>query len=451
MNFLEYFKFLREKYEVSNTELLNELTISGSEIKKSSLSHKLNGERKITIEELEIFILVLQPSVAEESKLRELYKIYDFGEVEFEEVKLIKEYIEQFENNVILQLEESDIDLNNVFEINDEKFLTTVLLKILSDSWGNGNIEIMCQPEYTRLIDLLLSLSAKKHSEVKQIVFLNNEYKNDSNIYNIRCLTILDKLVIKNPMHKIRYFYDKVNARINELTIFPFFVLSGDKALLISHNFKTGYLIHDKLFINKLSREFNRIFNQANELFRIIANDIEYMQICSEFEKSAKNMYTLQYHPCIRFNGDENLTKSCIRDDFDFGEELLEFFQSSWENQGRFKGYHFHSSAGVQDFLEKGITTDMSPMLFNSVEKQNRELMLKKAKENKVQSNIEINDKFINVPLPLSIVCYDTAVVLISYRNNEGTRLLLNERSLYKSTINFFNYIYKYERVEEGK
>ena len=446
MKFIDYIKFLREKYEISNTELLEELSSSGCEITKGSLSHKLNGERKITHEELEIFITVLQPSVAEEHKLRELYKVYDFGEVEFEEVKLIKEYIEQFDNNTVVQIDAGEIDIESVTEINDDRLLSAVLYKLLSNSWGIEEVEIMCQPEFTKLIDALLNLGSKMPAKVKQLICFNNDYKNDSNIYNIKCLEVLNKLATHNPNYGIRYFYDKVNARANPLTVFPFYIISGGKALLLSYDYKSGYLIHDTALVKKYRMEFERVFELGHELFQMIDNDLEYMQLCSEFEKTAnEKFYTLQYHPCIRFNGDERITSYCVKKDIPFSDTVLEFITSSWKNPHEVKGYHLHSSMGVQDFMENGITTDMATELFNPVAEADRAIILEKIKANKVQIDVEINDSFIRIPYALSIVCYDSGVVLISYREANGSRLILKERSLYKSVMNFFKYMCEYE------
>ena len=450
MKFIDYLKFLREKYEVSSTELLDELSASGTKIKKSSLSHKLSGERKITREELEIIITVLQLSVAEEHKLRELYKVYDFGESEFEEVKLIKEYIEQFDNDTVIQIAESDVDIESVTEINDDRLLASVIFKLLSRCWGTESIVIMCQAEFTKLVDVLLNLSSQKPSRVSQLVCFNNDYKSDNNIYNIKSLGILDKLVTHNPEYRIRYFYDKVNARTNPLTVFPFYIVAGNKLLLLSYDYKSGYLVHDTAFVNKYKAEFERVFELGSNLFQIVDNDIEYMQLCAEFEKTAnERFYPLQYHPCIRFNGDVRITSSCVKTDIPFSGEILKFITASWENPHEINGYHIHSAMGTKDFLEHGITTDMSKSLFNPVAEKERSVLLEKVKNNKTQIDIEINDSFIRIPYALSIVCYDSGIVLISYRGANGSRLLLKERSLYKSMVNFFEYVCRYEQISD--
>ena len=159
MKFLEYLKLLQEKYHIPSSEILDELCRCGIKISKSNLSHKLNGDRTICEEELQVFIDVIRPSVAEEEKLRDLYKVYLFGESEFEEVKLIKEYIEEFNSTSASLLSEQKVSLDSIADISDEKLLDAVLYTIISEAWGNTTIKILCQPEYKKLVDVKKLLS----------------------------------------------------------------------------------------------------------------------------------------------------------------------------------------------------------------------------------------------------------------------------------------------------
>lgn len=452
MKFLEYFKFIQEKYQIPNNELLEELCRSNISITKSNLSHKLNGDRKINEEELNVFIDVIRPSIAEEEKLRDLFKIYLFGEAEFEEVKLIKEYIEQFDDNATVIFAERALKLDSISEINDEKLLGEIVFALLSDSWSKNTIKILCQPEYRKMIDTLIYLSGIESAKVEHIVCFNNDYKSDSNIYNIHCLRTLDKLAIKNQYHSIRYFYDKVNARANVLTVFPFFIVTDERVLLISHDFKSGYLSSEKQLVIKLKSEFDRIYAQTQELFQIINNDIEYIQMCAEIEKKTqKEFFTLQFHPCVLFNYDAQITKSCIKDEFQYKEELFDVLSSRWSGLNNIKGYHVHSPLGTQDFMENGLTTDMSTDIFNPVSKIDRNVVMNKIRTNVEQVEIEVSERFIKIPRLLSIACYDSGTVLISYKDTNESRLIVRERSLYKSMMNFFKYVYRFETLQNKK
>lgn len=446
MKFLEYLKLLQEKYHIPNCEILEELCRGGLKISKSNLSHKLNGDRMISNEELQIFIDVIRPSVAEEEKLRDLFKIYQFGEPEFEEVKLIKEYIEGFSSTTVSLPSEQLVTLDGITGISDEKMLGNVLHTLISEAWGNSTVKILCQPEYGKLVDILLYFSESGNSDIQHLVCLSNDFKNDNNIYNIRCLRVLDKLVIRNSQHKIRYFYDKVTARINSLTIFPFFLIANNRVLLISHDFMSGYLFTDDEFACKLSSEFDRMYSQTQDLFQIVDNDIDFMQMCAEFErKTRKQFFTLQFHPCVFFNNDYEITASCIKENFTHKNELMELISTRWNGLNNITGYHIHSVSGELDFMETGLTTDMSEAIFVPVEKNYRNIVLNKIRNNRDQLSLEINEKFIKIPRPLSIACYDSGIFFISYRDMSRSRLIIKERSLYKSMMNFFTYVQKFE------
>lgn len=442
--FLEYLKMLQEKYDVTNSEILLELSDSGNTISKSNLSHKLSGDRALSNNELNAIIRVISPSVAEEEQLRTLYKIYLFGERKYDEVLLINEYIEEFDDETTVLFTYKPIELTEIADISDEKLLADVVFSILSDVWTKGKIKIFCQPEYKKMIDSLIYLSGISNSAVEHIVCFNNDYKADSNIYNIKCLKTLDKLVIKNHSHHIKYYYDKINSRANSFSIYPFFIIAGQYALLISYDFKIGYLIKENRFINCLSNEFDRIFSSSQELFSLIDSDLDYLKLCSELENGVRNrFYTLQYYPCLIFNGNEDITRNCIKDSFEYKDNVITLIKKRWETLDNVKGYHLYHPLGMEEFLKTGLTIDMSGSIFKPVSLENRELLIKMIRKHHNQMIYEINKSFLHIPKGLSMVCYDSGIVLISYKinNSNEARLVIKERSIYKSMLNFFEYI----------
>lgn len=414
---------------------------------KSCLSHKLSGERQITNSEFESIIKAFSPSIAEEQKLRFLFQNYEFGEERYEEVIEIKKYIEEFADDDIIQINSTGVDLNYVSVINDESMLNEIMYEVLLHSWAKDQIDIMCQPDYKHLTDILLNLSNREHALVRQIVRFNNDYKGDRNAYNIGCLGTLNRIVIHNEKHSIRYFYSNLDTIINITSIFPFFVATKKHLLLLSNDYKRGYLVHEPSAVAEYHRQFDELYSRGQELYQRIENDIEYMQLCYKIEQEAVHeFYTLQYHPCFRFNGDIKMTTHSLKKEFPFKEDVIQFLLASWENGKRLKGFHMYSPHGETDFLQNGITTDMSDLIFNAIPKGDRQLLINKLKENKTQLAIKLKDDFIKIPYRLSIVCYDSGIVLFSIRGQYGTRLVLKEHSLYKSMMKFFEYAIKYEQ-----
>lgn len=96
MQFFLYMKLLQKKYSVTNSDILNELKHLNASESKGSLSHKLNGERKLSEKEFEVILNTLQCSGEERKEARKLYKIHCLSEVNYREFMCMKAYSEDF-------------------------------------------------------------------------------------------------------------------------------------------------------------------------------------------------------------------------------------------------------------------------------------------------------------------------------------------------------------------
>jgi len=443
LSFIEYLTFLREKYNANNTEILEELRVNNIDITKSYLSHKLKGERKITPEELTVIIDVIRPSVAETNKLMELYNIVQFGEDRFQEVMYIKEYIEDLSDETVIHFEAEIDSLDNISVIDNEKTLGNVLYHLLDKSWGKETIKVFCQPDFRKLIDEFIFFSQRSPSDIEYLVCVNNDYKSDSNLYNINLLRYLGKIFKHNYMLNVRYFYDKINSRANDFSIFPYFIAFGDKLLMIDHNFKTGYLSSDPKYNEIVIARFNYMFENSKRLFEVIDDVAEYMQLCTRLELSCKKkFYTLQFHPCVLFTGEKRLTDDHIKDSFELKDTLVSNIGARAANK-KITGYNLHSANGTKDFIETGETCDMSPLYSIPFSEAERKEVLQRIRKSKNHVDVELTSDFITLPKDIFIGCYDTGSVIISYKSklNENSRFIINERGLYKSLYNFFEYM----------
>ena len=179
-------------------------------------------------------------------------------------------------------------------------------------------------------------------------------------------------------------------------------------------------------------------------MFSLIDSDLDYLKLCSELENGVRNrFYTLQYYPCLIFNGNEDITRNCIKDSFEYKDNVITLIKKRWETLDNVKGYHLYHPLGMEEFLKTCLTIDMSGNIFKPVSIENRELLIKMIRKHHNQMIYEIKKSFLHIPKGLSMVCYDSGIVLISYKinNSNEARLVIKERSIYKSMLNFFEYI----------
>lgn len=447
MKFINYLNLLIKKYKVTNKEILEAFAENPSiKTDKTNLSKKLADLRTFKGEELSEIIKIMRPAESELSKLNRLFKAYQFGEKEFEDVKMIKEYIENFKNDDIYMSAKNEVNLNDVSEIRSGEQLGDVLFSIISDAWKKNKIRILCQSDYKKISDTIIYLSKSQHFNVEQIVCFDNETEINGNSYNIAILDVMNKIIINNPLYSVKYYYDNIHTVSSGYVAFPYFVIAGDYLLLISHNYEYGYLTNDKSIIQVYNEEFKRLFNQSHNLFTVLHDDVEYAQKCFEMDiKTKKELYTLQFHPCVVFNYDRTITEEAIRDDFPNKSQFLELLTERWQKLRDIKSYHLHSEDGVKDFMETGRVVDMSSDIFNPVPKNQRNFLLEKIKIQKNIVSAKVNSEFLKIPYAITIACYDHGLVMINYNRKNGIRLIVEERSLYNSMMSFFRYLVNFE------
>lgn len=446
MNFVEYLKKIKQKYGISNTEMLEELNKNNLSMGKSALSHKLNGERPIDKKEFDIILRVLGLTVSEELKLKSLYKIHCIGEKKYEEIQCMKEFVELFNEEVVPYIPQQKTHVGDTIRIDNNQMMNSVLYTVMNEVWGKSKIRVLCQPEYRTLSDILISLAIQKgKADIEQIVCFNNSEKRETNEYNIRNIKTLCNIVMRNNNHKIRYYYDDIQSHINEFSLFPFMVISDKYVTLITSDFESGYCFHDNQLAEYLSARFNDLYNKSQPLFEEIHNDLEYLKVSMEMEQSTyKEFYTLQFHPCVLFEGNLEYAQRKIKDSFPYKEEMIELYMKRISYSNQYKSYHIYSQDGMEDFLATGRTLDLSEALFHPLDIEERKAIvehLKNASQNK--NGYAISGNALKIPKILTIACYDNGNIIIGYKNPDfaGYQWIIKERSMWKSMMTFLKYL----------
>lgn len=449
MNFLDYINHLQKRYEVSQVEILEELANAGLEITKSNFSRKLKGERTLTKDEFEVILNTINPTSAEKSELRELFKIYQFGEQNYNEVCRVKDYIESFFDPITILVPDKVLNLNQITKIDSEYLISEVMFSIMSDNWNKSEIRIFCQPDNKALINSMVYLSRINSGAVKHIICLNKDGKTDSNVnnaYNINCLMCVNKLAFENTKYNVRYYYDKVNARFNSFAVFPFFIIAGNVMLMISADFQSGYLIHDESLISAYKEEFDRIYDETKPLFYVLKNDYEYIKACATLEADThKQYYVLQNKRCLLFGVDNELILNYANKNAIDISEIIELQMKRAKNTS-IMGYILYNDPDYDSFLQTGLADDWPSELCVPIPPEQRMSVLENENLDEYHTNIQIRKGFIHFPKELMIACYDNGNVLISYKKDSASpRLLMSEQSLYKSVKLFAEYVHRFE------
>lgn len=442
LKYYEYLENLQKQYRTTSTELLDELAAAGLAITKGNLSHKLKGQRRISAEELSVIIQTICPTAAEEAELRRLFQINMFGEERYLESELIRRYIAQYTEETIRSIRKLPEIPETGGNLSTPDSVQAAVYAICKRAWGRSCIRVMCQPQFRAMTDMLLNMSADASAEVRHLICFNNDPAQRYSGYNIQCLFSADRLALGNDRYTARFFYDKVDAHINQYSLFPFFITAEDMLLLIAYDCKSGFLVRDPALIRRMTDDFDRIWADSRLLLKRFESEAECLQMLGELEsKTKENIYILRkgcYLPAGI--GDDEMQRYVSQEIRGAGE-----MHNIRRRRLKRRKLHFdllHTIDDTQQFLETGVIPEL-PAEAEPVPQGAREAVIRRAKQAMTYRSIQ--NGLLLMPQDFTLVCNDNGSVLLCHlRPNERLCLATTERRLYQSVSSFFQYLIQF-------
>lgn len=449
MNFYEYLDMLQKKYGTTNTELLEELAAAGIRISKSNLSHKLKGERRLTDEELDIFIQTVCPTASEESELCALYKVAQFGEDHYKEVEVIRRGINSLSDDSVLRIPEDLPDPAAHTDIRGEKNLKDMILAILRDAWGRGAVFIQCPAKFRGLSDAICANSYRCASEVKHLICIDNSDGNSLDDDYMQTVFSADKIACFNIAYEARYYYDNVNIVGDGFIPFPFFLVTDRYLLLIAHDFKSGFLLRDDKVIERYREEFNRAYKKCQPLMRRTDGVMESLWTISGLEESCTKQYFVLRHGVSYLQGlDDSLLKTCLPEDLPDRDALLPMLKREISAAGNPLCCVLHTDTDADAFLQNGVLMDLPGSLMLPVPRFSRAQLIRRASQSGSDTR-RVSAGFLEIAPNVSVSCYDNGTVALVHFGTEPHCFTITEHKFCNAVRSFFTYLLELESASD--
>lgn len=449
LNYYEYLDQLQKKYGTTNTELLEELAASGIRISKSNLSHKLKGQRRMTDEELDVFIQTVCPTGAEEKTLRTLYKVSQFGEEQYKEVEVIRRGVAGLSDASVIRVPEDLPEPADHTDIRGEKPLTDMILSILRDAWGRGAVLVQCPADFTALYDAICAHSFRCASEVKHLICIDNSTGNSSEFDYVQAVFFADKLARYNIAYEVRYYYDHVNLVGNGFVPFPFYLVTDRFLLLIAHDFKSGFLLRDDKVIARYREEFNRVYSKCQPLLRRTYGVMESLWTLAGLEESCtKHFYVLRHGVSYLQGFDNTMLQTCVPEDLPEREDLISMLKRKISTSASSAGCVLHTDTDADAFLQTGVLMDLPSSMMLPVPRFDRAAMIRRASQAKSRSR-RVTSGYLEISPHTSVSCYDSGTVTLVHAGAEPHCFLITEHKFYSAVRSFFLYLLDHESVSD--
>lgn len=213
------------------------------------------------------------------------------------------------------------------------------------------------------------------HFSIRHLIFLarNPAILKDHRNYNLNLLTNLLPLMLeKGSDYEIHYMYRNYTMKDTNYSIFPYYILFSDCALMFSSDLNTVWLEQEPELIAYLKTRFNDIFEQSSRLLQAIPIHQQFRDRTKGSEIS-KFIYSMGYQPSFSDLLDENLCKSITNLDLPDNASLLELLLLY---NKKLPDLHnniniFHEKS-LEEFIHYGIIKPAPPSFFKTLNKKER-------------------------------------------------------------------------------
>lgn len=280
----------------------------------------------------------------------------------------------------------ANITLSTASEVN-QAIYTLVACLIEKEK---GDLCIIAPPEFTFLIRLLISLMKEKDSiTIEHIMCLNNneQITADKKNYNLHCLMNILPLCTCGCHYQPYYYYDNITSRLDTFRLFPYLLLTENRAIIISETFETGFMTEQLDFLRLLKDIFAGYIRQARPLLQKISDVSAQLAYVQEFlQDDTSSEYSFQMTPCMTALLSEDFLKKYIIPELPERQTFIRHFilhiRNTYEHRQKRNLVLIFSLEGVKEFLDTGLLEEYPSDIYLPPEPEDRlQLIIKFAEE----------------------------------------------------------------------
>lgn len=278
------------------------------DIDRATLYKYIKGERKVNAEAFQQLMEGLRLSPEERAELQTYYNIAEMGEEDYLRRKNTSEFLSGF----LHKAQEASAGalpprgqaqpmregvLYGGLEINRTVW-SAVHTEIEKE---NGRIDLMVQPEYDFLFQLLPMLAwERKSCTVRHILCLEATEKNGDNQYNLSCLKTVMQTLSADCDYVPHYYYDNVAAHFSNNNLLPYLVVTGDCAIQISRGMEYAVCHTGKEYVSFFRELFEKALQKTqpfcSKIHTVPENLAFYVQVALNEESP---QYGCSAEPCF--------------------------------------------------------------------------------------------------------------------------------------------------------
>ena len=376
-------------YYIKKTRLTLLFLSSVSDLDVSYISKIKKGERLPRNKDLLVpLINALRLSPSEKEDLWNAYKISFIGEERFLQHQAVKKFLSSISNaegeSVICSFAHQSPSSSVYYGKTEVDHIVKAAIES-ECSKENGCIQIVAQPDYQFLMELLSSVSlCFPKMEMTQIVCLQTGSEAGKLAYNVESLGAMYPLLSCTDSYRVKYYYDDIPAHINHMNVMPFFILTTDCTISLSADYTLADVSSNPKRHKLYTSIFKEMFFHTEDLIfheykvNIVSDSPKEIAASkkSSFAELSASPFLLPYY------SDRALKEMVRKDTSDFTsivDSILSYAEKMrYMVQNSTSFLSFFTEKGTIDFFENGYLFGFSEELFYPMKREDTISALKK-------------------------------------------------------------------------
>ena len=354
---------------------------------RSNMYKVINGKRKPTsFEMVTNMCKFMQLSPNETKEMQEAYVITLIGSDNYYRRKNVKLFFEEFRLPSLsfpaaTYKAETIPETDDVILLNTQTEINNALLRILSLEFSReaGHIRMLIQPDYSFLLDLLVSEGiGKSNVLIDHIICLDNntDFSKGKNDYNLNCLKSILPLYGSIRKYETFYYYDNISSKNDSFTLFPYIIITSEYACLLTADIRKGYITRSPESLEMLCGIFDDYLEKSSCLLKRIDNLLEQLDYAQNLVHVNMPAYSFQMTPCLTFFMDAHFADKYVIQELPnrsaFIERFVDYVNNMSESRNTSSMYSVFSLEGLLRFMETGEIGEYPSSAYNRPDIEDR-------------------------------------------------------------------------------
>lgn len=449
---MSYFSDLLDSCIHDSGLSVNDLSrISG--INRTYISKLRSGSRIMHNEEkMHLLIKALRCSSEQEEQLIREYKIAAFGRERYDTIQAVKELIQSIAylpNMPYIKPHTGDADFpNTICGKNDINFVMQTILA-QEAALEAGHIRIIAQQEFEDLASILPNICYKNEGlHVEHITCLRSSKVQGANLYNLNCMKRCIPSILCGCKYDLLYYYGE-QSHINNMSIFPYLIVTANYAMSISYDGDSAILHNDSKMIDAMVKVFNDIKAGCRPIISNLTLNARLEMYNKWYEGRGSHDVTVlamsncpAFTPYVTMDILERSLTDVGRASTETIKQMLQLFKQDFAK----RIIKFFSMDGLNEFVRKGRISGIPDILYNPLSMADRLELVRQWRE---RCN---HDDFINMAVQpgqmqisdnIYIEALNVGNVVLSYTHpmHKDAFCVILEESIAGSIHDFLTYL----------